>query len=200
VERIGIGLAGQIQVVPDDKIARLGRDPDAGALEIGLAAFFHGVEAAHGRPGALPADQFLRRPIRLVGVEEVVMRLELLADGVALPLQRFRKRGREAEEVGDAMVDLVDQSIGRSQVAGLAGAEFRIRLVGKQAGGVEILVDPLDQPLAFRRREKAADHEDFEPGRRDLEHAWPLGERFTNNFPHLPQIHMRLPFAEGVNV
>jgi hypothetical protein len=113
VERVGVGLARQIEIVPDDKVAGLGRDADAGTLEEGLAAGLDIVEAAHRGPRPLPADLLLIRPIWLVRPEEIVMLLELLADGVALPLQRLGIFARQAQEVRDAGIKRGDERIGR---------------------------------------------------------------------------------------
>jgi hypothetical protein len=54
---------------------------------------------------------------------------------------------------------------------------------------VQVRVDPADQRFAFGAREEIAGDEDFEPGRRHLEHARPLGERVANHFTDLPQEH-----------
>jgi hypothetical protein len=54
------------------------------------------------------------------------MALELLAQGVALPLDRFAVRGIEPGEVDDSPFDLRDDGKGGVEIARLAGA---IRLV-----------------------------------------------------------------------
>ena len=66
----------------------------------GLPARLGLVEEDHRRPGALAALALLLRPVRLVGVEEIVVRLELLADRVALALDGLAMASGRSRSAG----------------------------------------------------------------------------------------------------
>ena len=59
-------------------------------------------------------------------MEEIVMRLELLSDRIALALDRFSLHRIDAHQLGDLVLDLPHHRMLRVHVAALAGAIFRI--------------------------------------------------------------------------
>src|SRR3546814_16544205 len=61
--------------------------------------------------------------IRAAGLEIIGVRLEFLADRVALPLDRLAVRAIEPGERRGQRLDATDPRIGRSDIDSLAGAE-----------------------------------------------------------------------------
>ena len=118
----------------------------------GRTAFFGFVEEDHRGPAALPALFGHIFPIDAVLEEVVVMRLELLADFINLPLQRFPMARINAHQRADAAFNLFDERIVRGQVAAVAGPEVRVRMFGKQARWLTPLVDQGYQLFALGGR------------------------------------------------
>src|SRR5690606_32278904 len=101
--------------------------------KFGVATSAGAVEKGHRGPGALAAIALLVRPIRLVAMEVVVMRLELLADRVTLPLDRFTKSRDDSHQFGDLGLDVSHRLVQRIEVAALARPDLGIGRRSEQA-------------------------------------------------------------------
>jgi hypothetical protein len=93
-------------------------------------------------------------PIGLVDVEEVRVLLEALADLVALALERLAVGAIDAEQVGDAGLDLGDEWIVHVEVAAVAGPDALVLVLVVERGRIVAGVDPLAQLPAFLRAEE----------------------------------------------
>jgi hypothetical protein len=109
-------------------------------------------------------------------LERVRVDLELLADGVALPLNRLAVRCRDLQQIGDPPVDLGDKRIVRIEVAGFAGPVCGNTDIVGDLGRSPPRVDSLDQRRADCRIEEVADDEQVELRSRDLLDARRQGE------------------------
>ena len=99
---------------------------------------------------------------RAAGLERVGVRLELLADRVALPLQRLAGARRQAEQLGDRRLDPGDQRVAAVEVAGLAGPERRDAEVVGDLRRPSLRVDSRDQCGALLGTQEIADDEQLE--------------------------------------
>ena len=77
------------------------------------------------------------------------MRLEFLADAVALALDRFAILGGDAGEAVEPGVDGGDERVAMVEVAGLAGAEIAIAIGVGDGRGATVRIDPRDHLCAF---------------------------------------------------
>src|SRR5206468_9899441 len=84
------------------------------------------------------------------------MILELLADMVALALERFAEDRLDPKQCGDAVVDLRDQRISRVEIAGVAGAGVGIFVCMQHWRRDGIPLDLLAQLAALVAGEEAA--------------------------------------------
>ena len=120
--------------------------------EEGLAARLGLVEEHHRGPGALAAVALLLGPIGLVGVEEIVVRLELLADRVALALDGLamaRGRSRVSASIFSS-TSLLSGSLGdRGCSSRWSGTRDRDRRPSS-AGGLAVGVDQLASARRIR--------------------------------------------------
>ena len=91
-----------------------------------------------------------------------MVRLELLADRVALALDGLAMERVDAEQAGDLRLDPLHDRIERIEVAALAGAEFGVAGRRQQLRGDALGVDQRDQLGALRPVEEVADDEDVE--------------------------------------
>src|SRR3546814_4264613 len=78
------------------------------------------------------------------GFEIVGMRLEFLAERIALPLNGLAMGGVDADKGGELRVDPRDERVGSIQVACLAGAEISVAIRVRDGGGAAVGVDPFD--------------------------------------------------------
>jgi hypothetical protein len=115
-------------------------------------------------------------------------------DRVALALQRLGEARVHAHERGDPLVDPRDERIGRAEIAGLAGAELRVRVVGEDARGFQVPIDPLHEPVAFVLAEETAHHEDLQARGGDLKDVRLPCERIANDLADFPQVHEKALF------
>src|SRR3546814_7992625 len=79
----------------------------------------------------------------------VVMRLELLADGVALALDRLAAGRIDGNDSGDLPLDGAHRRRARIEVAAFAGAEFRVVGIGEKARRLLARVAQPNQLPAF---------------------------------------------------
>ena len=110
--------------------------------------------------------RFVLGPIGLVDVEEVGVLAETLTFLIALPLKRFAMDLVDAEQPGDALVNLDDQLIVGIEIAAIAGADVLVLLLVVQGRGVAALIDFLAHlPTGVRVEEIVAKVElDWLPG------------------------------------
>ena len=73
------------------------------------------------------------------------MRLELLADLVALALQRFTVPAVKSGKIEDLRFEIGDDRIGRIEIARLAGAKGRVAVRIRDGRGTTLFLDPLDE-------------------------------------------------------
>ena len=99
------------------------------------------------------------RPIGLVGVEPVIVRLELLPDEVALALDALGIGAGQADKVIHPATDRAHEGIVRVEIAGVGGAEAAAVRFLEQLAGLCDGVDHRAQPLAFGLVEEIADRE-----------------------------------------
>ncbi len=167
--RLGSPIASRL--FQASRLPRRGVDLDAGILEEGLAAAFGVVQEDHRRPGALAAGPLHLRPIGLGRVEEIVVRLELLADRVALALDGLALVRIDADQGGDLRLDQLDDRLVGIEVAALAGAEFGI-VVGESSceGTRSASISPISRSHSDCA-EEIADDEDVEIVARNRERA-----------------------------
>src|SRR3546814_5788152 len=83
--------------------------------------------------------------IRAAGLEIIGVRLEFLADRVALPLDRLAVRAIEPGERRDQRLDAIDHRIGRVEIARLAGAERGVAVGVGERRGAATGVDQVDR-------------------------------------------------------
>ena len=95
-------------------------------------------------------------------VEGVGVRLELLAGGIALPLQRLACGERKAEQRRDPAVDLGNQRVLPVEVARLAGSKIWDAEIVGDFRRPATLVDKRNKFGASLRIEKAADQEQLQ--------------------------------------
>ena len=105
--------------------------------------------------------------IGTAGFERVGVRLEFLADRVALALQRFAMLGRQSDEGADPQVDGGDGRVVPVEVTGLAGAVGSDADVVGDRRWAAVAVNALDERCAFLFVEEIADDEQVEQRRRD---------------------------------
>ena len=147
----GVDIGGPVgaHVVPDQQHAAAGLDLIFQLREGGRAAAFRLVEIGHRGPAALTAIGAFKLPIFFALVKIVVMILELLSRLIALALQDFAVRLRQAHQVADRLVDAADVGIGRVDIAAIAGAISLAFGTLVQRRGLAVGVDHVDQQIAI---------------------------------------------------
>jgi hypothetical protein len=116
-------------------------------------------------------------------LECVGVRLEFLAGGIALALQRLAGGRVEAEQRGDVSIDFGDDRVSPVKIAGLAGPIVGNADVVGDLGRPPPRVDPLDQRRAGTGIEEAPGDEQVELWIRDLLDAGGSGETLRRCFP-----------------
>ena len=149
MECVWVRLAFLVHIIPREQHRGARGDFQAGCAEQGFAATFRLVEVDHRSPAALPAALLFRLPVNLADMEIIMMALELLADGIALPLQRFALAGLHAHQFANPAVDAVDEGMPAVKIAAFGRAEVGIVSRGQQSRRFTIRIDHRDQAAAF---------------------------------------------------
>ena len=89
VQRLIIYCPVRLHIIPDQHGSGLRSDADFDLRKFGRAALGDVDQEDHCGPAALPAGGAFRPLIIMAGVVEIVMRLDFLADVIALALYRL---------------------------------------------------------------------------------------------------------------
>ena len=151
------------------------------------------VEIDHEGRGSLTGNAAIFLEIGSSRIEEIRVRLELLANGVALTLQGLAKYLVDIGKAADFLVDFGYESICMIEVTGFAGPEIMVAIGIGDRRGAPLIVDQFNQLFAFRRRQEIPQYAQFDlPSRKPLHlpQANEIGSRCIAVICHLT-VHNR---------
>lgn len=138
-----------IAVVPTEHRSGFGREALFEMGEAGGPACIGFVEIDHEGPAALSGDGTIFLEILAMGIKEIRVRLEFLADGIALTLQRLAKSRVDIGKTANLCINFAYERVRMVQVTSLAGPEIIITVRIGYVGRAPFFVDHGDQLAAF---------------------------------------------------
>jgi hypothetical protein len=157
-----IWFAPRIKIVPRNETAPPWWDFQRDAGKESLATPFGHVQENHRRPCPLPATSLLLGPVGFAGAQKVVVRLELLTDGIALALNVFAMLWIDTYQRRKPSFDRAHDVVLGIEIAGFAGPKIWVGIVCEQSRWLSRRIDQRDERIAFRRLKKVAQHEQIE--------------------------------------
>ena len=151
MERFVVERPVGFDVIPDQHHSGLRPDSDADVRKFCGSTIFGLVQENHRGPASLAALLCLGVPIFLAGVEKIVMRLEFLADMVALALHRFGKTIVDAKHIAHPRLDSAHERIPAAQMATVARPEPCLLGAFVQRRWHCLSVDLVDQTFAVAK-------------------------------------------------